>query len=268
MAVTQPAVEPASPAVAMAARPSPAADAVKKLFAPGSYEELALDGMRRTIAQRLQEAKQTIPHFYLRMDVELDAVIALRRELNAAAPRNGAGQPSYQLSLNDFVVRAWAVALQRVPGANAVWAGDSILRLRQADVGVAVAVENGLYTPVVRAAESKTLSVISAEIKALAEKARQGRLRTEEYQGGASAVSNLGMHGVKEFAAIINPPHATMLAVGQAGPRVVAKDGVPAVAEAMTVTLSCDHRVVDGALGARLLTVFKELMEQPLGLLV
>lgn len=243
------------------------AEAVKKLFAAGSYEEVSLDGMRSTIAQRLQEAKQTVPHFYVTMDVELDALLALRQQLNAAAPREAGGTAGYKLSINDFVVRALAVALQRVPQANAVWAGDRILRFHQSDVGVAVAVPEGLYTPVVRAAESKTLSAISNEMKALAEKARQRRLRTEEYQGGTSAVSNLGMHGVREFAAIINPPHATMLAVGQAEQRVVAKNGAPIVVQAMTVTLSCDHRVVDGALGARLLAEFKDLMQGPMALL-
>lgn len=264
-----------APAAAVAAAPSaPAsftgasADAVKKLFAPGSYEEVALDGMRATIAQRLQEAKQTVPHFYVTMDVELDALLALRRQLNEAAPQDAAGAASYKLSINDFVVRALAVALQRVPEANAVWAGDRILRFSDSDVGVAVSVEGGLYTPVVRSAQGKTLSGISNELKALADRARQRRLRAEEYQGGTTAVSNLGMHGVKEFAAIINPPHATMLAVGQAEARVVVKDGAPAVVQALTVTLSCDHRVVDGATGARLLAQFKDLMQRPLALLV
>lgn len=243
------------------------AEDVKKLFGAGSYEELPLDGMRATIARRLQEAKQSVPHFYLTVDVELDALLALRQQLNDAAPRDAGGTASYKLSVNDFVVRALAVSLQQVPQANAVWAADRILRFRQSDVGVAIAVEDGLFTPVIRAAEGKTLSGISNEIKALAEKARQRRLRTEEYQGGSTAVSNLGMHGVKEFAAIINPPQSTMLAVGQAEQRVVVKNGAAAVVQAMTVTLSCDHRVVDGALGARLLAEFKDLMQRPMALL-
>lgn len=261
---------PALSALAPAPLPlaSASAEAVKQLFPANPWEEVTLDGMRSTIAQRLQAAKQTVPHFYLRMDVELDAVLALRRELNAGAPRGDDGAPRYKLTLNDFVVRALALALQRVPQANAVWAGDRILRFQRSDVGVAVAVDDGLYTPVLRGAESKTLSAISNEMKALAEKARQRRLRSEEYQGGTTAVSNLGMHGVQEFAAIINPPHATMLAVGEAGERIVARSGAPVVVQAMTVTLSCDHRVVDGALGARLLKEFKALLQQPMNLLV
>lgn len=266
--VGAPAASPAAAPRAQESFAATSAEAVKKLFDAGSYEELPLDGMRTTIARRLQEAKQTVPHFYLTVDVELDALLALRQQLNDAAPRDAGGTASYKLSVNDFIVRALAVALQRVPQANAVWAADRILQFHQSDVGVAVAVEDGLYTPVVRAAESKTLSGISNELKALAARARQRRLRTEENQGGSTAVSNLGMHGVKEFAAIINPPQATMLAVGQAEQRVVAKNGAPAVVQAMTVTLSCDHRVVDGALGARLLAEFKDLMQRPMALLV
>ena len=264
--VGAPASPPAAAPRAQESSAATSAEDVKKLFGAGSYEEVPLDGMRATIARRLQEAKQSVPHFYLTVDVELDALLALRQQLNDAAPRDAGGTASYKLSVNDFVVRALAVSLQRVPQANAVWAADRILRFRQSDVGVAIAVEDGLYTPVVRAAEGKTLSGISNEIKALAEKARQRRLRTEEYQGGSTAVSNLGMHGVKEFAAIINPPQATMLAVGQAEQRVVAKNGAAAVVQAMTVTLSCDHRVVDGALGARLLAEFKDLMQRPMAL--
>lgn len=263
-----PASAPAAAPRAQESFAATTAEAVKQLFAAGSYEEVPLDGMRTTIARRLQEAKQTVPHFYLTVDVELDALLALRQQLNDAAPRDSGGTASYKLSVNDFVVKALAVSLQRVPRANAVWAADRILQFHQSDVGVAVAVEDGLYTPVVRAADSKTLSGISNELKALAAKARQRRLRTEEYQGGSTAVSNLGMHGVKEFAAIINPPQATMLAVGQAEQRVVAKNGAPAVVQAMTVTLSCDHRVVDGALGAMLLAEFKDLMQRPMALLV
>jgi pyruvate dehydrogenase E2 component (dihydrolipoamide acetyltransferase) len=264
--------EPAAMAQAVAAASAALADgdaaAVQQLFAPGSYEAEPVDGMRRTIALRLQEAKRTIPHFYLRGQVRVDAVLRLREQLNAAAPSDADGHPQYRLTLNDFVIRALGLALQRVPLANAAWAGEHILRLRTSDVGVAIAIPGGLYTPVIRSVETKTVSAISNEVRALTQRARQRRLRSEECQGGTSAVSNLGMYGVQEFAAIVNPPHATMLAVGRAEPCVVAQDGAPAVVQAMHVTLSCDHRVVDGALGAELLQAFTELMQQPLNLLV
>jgi pyruvate dehydrogenase E2 component (dihydrolipoamide acetyltransferase) len=243
------------------------ADQVKAMFEPGSFEEVQLDGMRKTIAKRLLESKQTIPHFYLTVDVELDAALALRAQLNAAAPAKD-GKPAYKLSVNDFVIKALAMALQRVPNANAVWAEDRILKLKHSDVGVAVAIEGGLFTPVIRKAETKTLSAISAEMKDLAGRARVKKLKPEEYTGGTTAVSNLGMFGIREFAAVINPPHATILAVGAGEKRVVVKNDAPAVVQAMTVTLSCDHRVVDGALGAELLAAFKELIENPMGMLV
>ena len=243
-------------------------DQVKGLFEPGSYEEVALDGMRKTIAKRLVESKQTVPHFYLSIDVELDALLALRNQINASAPKNGEGKPAYKLSVNDFVIKALALALQQVPNANAVFAEDRILKFRHSDVGVAVAIEGGLFTPVIRKAETKTLSVISAEMKDLAARARTRKLKPEEYTGGTTAVSNLGMFGIKHFSAVINPPHATILAVGGGEARVVAKDGAPAVVQAMTVTLSVDHRVVDGALGAELLAAFKGLIENPMGMLV
>jgi pyruvate dehydrogenase E2 component (dihydrolipoamide acetyltransferase) len=237
---------------------------VRALYAPGSYEEVALDNMRTTIAARLVEAKQAIPHFYLTADVGTDALIRLREDANAAAPQATDGTPAYKLSLNDIVVKAWAAALQRVPAANAVWAGDRILRLAHSDVGVAVAVEGGLFTPIVRHAETKTLSAISAEIKDLSARARARRLKPQEYQGGSSVVSNLGMYGIREFAAIINPPHATVLAVGAARRQPVEKpDGSVAFVGQMTVTLSCDHRVVDGALGAALLAAFRGFIENP-----
>ncbi|WP_372423222.1 pyruvate dehydrogenase complex dihydrolipoamide acetyltransferase [Salinarimonas chemoclinalis] len=242
-------------------------DQVKAMFETGSYEEVQLDGMRKTIAKRLLESKQTIPHFYLTIDVALDATLALRGQLNAAAPAKD-GKPAYKLSVNDFVIKALAMALQRVPNANAVWAEDRILKLKHSDVGVAVAIEGGLFTPVIRKAETKTLSAISAEMKDLAGRARNKRLKPEEYTGGTTAVSNLGMFGIREFAAVINPPHATILAVGAGEKRVVVKDDAPAVVQAMTVTLSCDHRVVDGALGAELLAAFKGLIENPMGMLV
>jgi pyruvate dehydrogenase E2 component (dihydrolipoamide acetyltransferase) len=242
----------------------PTAQQVKALYEPGSYEEVVLDNMRATIAARLVEAKQAIPHFYLTADLATDALIRLREDINAAAPRAKDGTPAFRLSLNDIVVKAWAAALQRVPAANAVWAGDRILRLVHSDIGVAVAIDGGLYTPVVRSAETKTLTAISAEIRDFTARARARRLKPQEYQGGSSVVSNLGMHGIREFAAIINPPHATVLAVGAARRQPVERpDGAVAFAGQMTVTLSCDHRVVDGALGAELLAAFRAFIEHP-----
>jgi pyruvate dehydrogenase E2 component (dihydrolipoamide acetyltransferase) len=268
--------KPAAAAAAPAAKPAPApslaasasADQVKAMFEAGTYEEIPLDGMRKTIAKRLVESKQTVPHFYLALDCELDALMAMREQINAAASKGSDGKPTYKLSVNDFVIKALAIALQRVPAANAVWADDRILRFRHSDVGVAVAIEGGLFTPVIRKAEQKTLTVISAEMKDLAARARNRRLKPEEYQGGTTAVSNLGMYGIKDFQAVINPPHGTILAVGAGEQRVVVKGGQPAVVQAMTVTLSCDHRVVDGALGAELLAAFKQLVENPMAMLV
>ena len=225
------------------------------------FERVPLDAMRRTIARRLVEAKQTVPHFYLTADVDISRLLTLREEANAVLPS--------KLSINDFVIKAFALALQRVPAANAVWGEDAILRFRHSDVGVAVAIEGGLFTPVIRNAETKSLSTISAEMKDLAARARERKLLPHEYQGGAASVSNLGMYGVREFAAIINPPQSTMLAVG-AGQRrpVEAPNGSIAFTTLMTVTLSCDHRVVDGALGAQLLAAFKAVMENPITLFV
>ena len=274
---TKPAPAPAagSPAPAPAAKPaapqlaqSMGADQVKAMFEVGTYEEVPLDGMRKTIAKRLVESKQTVPHFYLSLDCELDALMALREQINAAAGKDKDGKPAYKLSVNDFVIKALAIALQRVPAANSVWAEDRILKMKHSDVGVAVAIEGGLFTPVVRKAEQKTLTAISAEVKDMAGRARTRRLKPEEYQGGSTAVSNLGMFGIKNFQAVINPPQGTILAVGAGENRVVVKNGAPAVVQAMTVTLSCDHRVVDGALGAELLAAFKQLIESPMGMLV
>jgi pyruvate dehydrogenase E2 component (dihydrolipoamide acetyltransferase) len=268
------AAAPASTA-APAARPpatqlatGASADQVKAMFEPGSYEEIPLDGMRKTIAKRLVESKQTVPHFYLSLDCELDSLMALREQINAAASKDKDGKPAYKLSVNDFVIKALAVALQRVPNANAVWAEDRILKMRHSDVGVAVAIEGGLFTPVIRKAETKTLTAISAEVKDMAGRARNRRLKPEEYTGGSTAVSNLGMFGIKDFQAVINPPHGSILAVGAGEQRVVVRNNQPAVVQAMTVTLSCDHRVVDGALGAELLSAFKKLIENPMGMLV
>jgi pyruvate dehydrogenase E2 component (dihydrolipoamide acetyltransferase) len=242
---------------------------VKALFEGVAYEEVPLDSMRRTIATRLIEAKQTIPHFYLTSDIEIGRLTAMREEANAAAPKSAGGEPTFKLSLNDFIVKAWAAALMRVPAANAVWAEDRILRFAHADIGVAVALEGGLITPVLRNADSKSLSALSAEMRDLAARARDKKLKPNEYQGGTSALSNLGMHGVREFSAIINPPHATILAVGAARRALIetADGGVKFVSQ-MTVTLSCDHRVVDGALGAKLLAAFKSLIENPVTFLV
>lgn len=238
---------------------------VKALYQGIGYEEVPLDGMRTTIARRLTEAKQTVPHFYLTADVEIGKLMALREEANAGAPAGANGEPSFRLSLNDFIVKAWASALIRVPKANAVWAQDSILRFSRADIGIAVALDDGLITPVLRGVDTKSVSAVSAEIRDLAGRARERKLRPDEYQGGASAISNLGMFGVREFSAIINPPQATILAVGAARRAPIeAADGSVKFVSQMTVTLSCDHRVVDGALGAELLSAFKGFVETPL----
>src|SRR5262249_25425812 len=242
---------------------------VRTLYHDRPFEEIALDGMRATIATRLVQAKQTIPHFYLTADVEIGRLLALREEVNNAAPKDKAGAPVLKISINDFIIKAWAAALQRIPAANAVWAEDRMLRLQHSDVAVAVALDGGLITPVIRDAERKTVSVISAEMRDLAARAREKKLRPNEYQGGSSAISNLGMYGVREFAAIINPPQATILAVGASRRQAVEKlDGGVAFASMMTVTLSCDHRVVDGALGAELLAAFRGFVEQPVTMLV
>jgi pyruvate dehydrogenase E2 component (dihydrolipoamide acetyltransferase) len=236
--------------------------AVGAAYDQRTYEEVPLDAMRTTIARRLVEAKQTIPHFYLTTEVEIGRLLALRKEVNAAA--EGPDGPAYRVSLNDFIIKAWAGALMRVPAANAVWAGDRILRFRVADIGVAVAIDGGLITPVVRNAESKTVTGISWEMKDLAERARSKKLKPAEYSGGSSSISNLGMFGVREFAAIVNPPQSTILAVGagRRAPRETASGRVE-FHDVMTVTLSCDHRVVDGAVGAQLLAVFKSIIEHP-----
>jgi pyruvate dehydrogenase E2 component (dihydrolipoamide acetyltransferase) len=246
-----------------------AAEKIKALYRDVPFEEVPLDGMRKTIAARLTQAVQTVPHFYLTADVEIGRLLALREEVNAAAPKDQDGQPAFKLSLNDLFIKAWAAALQRVPAANAVWAEDRILRFRHSDVGVAVAIDGGLITPVMRRADTKSLSAISNEMKEMAARARQRKLMPDEYQGGSTAISNLGMYGVREFSAIINPPHGTILAVG-AGRRLAVEkaDGSAGFASIMTVTLSCDHRVVDGALGAELLTAFKAIVESPARILI
>ena len=257
----------AAPGVALATGPS--AEEVKAIYRDVPFQEMPLDGMRRIIATRLVQAKQTIPHFYLTADVEIGRLITLREEANAAAPKDDDGKPAFKLSLNDLIIKAWAAALQRVPAANAVWAQDRILRLQHCDIAVAVALEGGLITPVIRRAEMKALSAISNEMKDMAARARARKLKPDEYQGGSSTISNLGMHGVREFSAIINPPQATVLAVGAARRQAVEKeDGGVTFASVLSVTLSCDHRVVDGALGAELLAAFKSFIEQPVTMLV
>ncbi|TGS15148.1 pyruvate dehydrogenase complex dihydrolipoamide acetyltransferase [Mesorhizobium sp. M2E.F.Ca.ET.209.01.1.1] len=256
--------------------PSPAPkpmsdDQVLKLFAEGSYELVPHDNMRKTIARRLVEAKSTIPHFYLTLDCELDALLALRTQLNAAAPmrKTEKGEvPAYKLSVNDMVIKAMAMALMAVPDANASWTENAMVKHKHADVGVAVSIPGGLITPIIRHADEKTLSVISNEMKDLASRARSRKLKPEEYQGGTTAVSNLGMFGIKDFAAVINPPHATILAVGAGEERAVVKKGDIKIATVMSVTLSTDHRAVDGALGAELLGAFKRIIENPMGMLV
>ncbi|MEI5680395.1 MULTISPECIES: pyruvate dehydrogenase complex dihydrolipoamide acetyltransferase [unclassified Mesorhizobium] len=256
------------------AAPAPKAmsdDAVLKLFAEGTYELVPHDNMRKVIARRLVEAKTTIPHFYLTLDCELDALLALRAQLNTAAPMRKTEKgdvPAYKLSVNDLIIKAMALALRDVPTANVSWTEQNMVQHKHADVGVAVSIPGGLITPIVRKADEKTLSVISNEMKDLAKRARDRKLKPEEFQGGTTAVSNLGMFGIKDFAAVINPPHATILAIGAGEERPVVKNGEIKIANIMSVTLSTDHRAVDGALGAELLTAFKRHIENPMGMLV
>ena len=258
-----PAAAPAAPAVA----PSMSDAQVMKLFAEGSYDIVPHDNVRKVIARRLVEAKQTIPHFYLTMDTEIDALLQLRADINAAAPVDKDGKPAWKVSVNDMVIKALAMALQRVPDANVTWTEAGMLKHRHSDIGVAVSIPGGLITPVVRNAEAKRLSDISNEMKDLAARARVRKLAPQEYQGGSSAVSNLGMFGVKDFAAVINPPHATILAVGAGEERAVVRKGKIEAATIMSLTLSTDHRAVDGVLGAELLNAVKTLIEKPAGML-
>jgi pyruvate dehydrogenase E2 component (dihydrolipoamide acetyltransferase) len=263
------ATKPAAGAPAAAAAPATgmSKNQVMALYEEGSYEVVPNDGMRKVVAARLTESKQTVPHFYLTLDCKIDALMAAREQINAAAPKTKEGKPSYKLSVNDFVIKAWAIALQRVPAANATWAGDSILYHKRSDVAVAVSVPGGLFTPVVKSCDTKTLREISEEVKDLAGRAKSKKLAPHEYQGGSSSVSNLGMFGIKHFAAVINPPHGTILAVGAGEERVYPENGQIKIGQFMTVTLSCDHRAVDGALGAELLGVFKGLIENPVMML-
>lgn len=262
-----------APAAKTAAAPSSAPtgmsdDAILKLYSDDSYELVPHDGMRKTIAARLTEAKQTIPHFYLTIDCDLDALLALRSQLNAAAPKDSEGKPAYKISVNDMVIKAHALSLRAVPEANVSWSAGGMLKHKHSDIGVAVSIPGGLITPIITRAEEKSLSTISSEMKDLAKRARDRKLQPQEYQGGTSAVSNLGMFGVKDFAAIVNPPHGSILAVGAGTQQAVIKDGAVAAATIMSVTLSTDHRAVDGALGAELMLAFKGFIENPMSMLV
>jgi pyruvate dehydrogenase E2 component (dihydrolipoamide acetyltransferase) len=260
-----PAVAPGgTPAVA----PAMSDKQVLALFEPGSYEIVPHDGMRRTIAQRLTTAAQTIPHFYLTMDCDVGKLLAAREEINAAAPKDKEKKPLYKLSVNDFVIKAMAVALQRIPDCNVSWTESGMVKHKHSDIGVAVAMPGGLITPIIRAAETKSLSTISGQMKDFAARARARKLKPDEYQGGTTAISNLGMYGIRDFTAVINPPHATILAVGTSEERAVVRQGKVEAAQIMSVTLSCDHRAIDGALGAELIGAFKMLIENPVMMMV
>jgi pyruvate dehydrogenase E2 component (dihydrolipoamide acetyltransferase) len=258
----------AVPGAAVVPAQAPSDDKIRALYQPGSYEVVPHDNMRRIIAQRLVLAKQTIPHFYLTVSCTIDRLLAAREDINSTAPKGEDGKPKWKLSVNDFVIKAMAMALVKVPDANVTWTESGMLKHKRVDIGVAVSIPGGLITPVVRTAESKTLTTISAEMKDLAARARARRLKPEEYQGGATAISNLGMYGIEEFAAVINPPHATILAVGAGEERAVVKAGKLAIATQMRLTLSTDHRAVDGALGAELIGAIKHYIESPTAMLV
>jgi pyruvate dehydrogenase E2 component (dihydrolipoamide acetyltransferase) len=260
-----------APAAAEAAAPAGhgmSDQQIRALYPEGSYEIVPHDSMRRIIAQRLVQSNLTVPHFYLTVDCDIGKLLAAREEINSTAPQDKDGKPLWKLSVNDFVIKALALALQRVPDANATWTESGMLKHKHSDVGVAVAIKGGLIAPLVRNAETKSLSGISNEMKELAARARARKLKPEEYQGGASAVSNLGMFDIKDFTAVINPPQATILAVGTGKKRPVERSGKIEIATIMTVTLTCDHRVVDGVLGAQLISAFKALIEQPVTLAV
>jgi pyruvate dehydrogenase E2 component (dihydrolipoamide acetyltransferase) len=260
------AATPAPAAVPPPAGPSEAQ--VRALFKEGDYDVVPHDGMRKTIAQRLTASARDIPHFYLTSDCDIGRLVAAREEINAAAPKDKDGKPAYKLSVNDFVIKALALALQRVPDANVTWTEGAMLRHKVSDISVAVSIPSGLITPVIRNAHVKSVSAISAEMKDLAARARARKLKPEEYQGGTSSVSNLGMYGIKDFTAVINPPQSTILAVGAGEERAVVRDGKIEIATVMSVTLSCDHRAVDGALGAELVAAFRRLIENPVMMVV
>jgi len=265
-ALRAPLPSPAAPGIAPVQAPSD--DKIRALFEPGSYDVVPHDNIRKIIAQRLVLAKQTIPHFYLTISCTIDKLLSAREDINVTAPKGPDGKPTWKLSVNDFVIKALALALIKVPEANVTWTETGMLKHKHADIGIAVAIPGGLITPVVRKAETKSLIAISAEMKDYAARARARKLKPEEYQGGSSAISNLGMYGIEEFAAVINPPHATILAIGAGIERAVVRDGKIAVATQMKVTLSSDHRAVDGALGAELMGAFKIYIESPTAMLV
>jgi pyruvate dehydrogenase E2 component (dihydrolipoamide acetyltransferase) len=258
----------AAPAGAPSIAPSMSDKQVRALFEDGSYEVIPHDGMRRTIAQRLTASVQTVPHFYLTIDCDIGKLLEAREQINGAAPKDKEKKPLYKLSVNDFVIKALAVALQRIPNCNVSWTDGGMLKHKHSDVGVAVAMPGGLITPIIRKAETKPLSAISSEMKDFAARARARKLKPEEYQGGTTAVSNLGMYGINHFTAVINPPHATILAVGTSEERAGVRHGKIDVAHMMSVTLSCDHRAIDGALGAELIGAFKMLIENPVMMMV
>jgi pyruvate dehydrogenase E2 component (dihydrolipoamide acetyltransferase) len=258
----------AAPAGAPSIAPSMSDKQVRALFEDGSYEVIPHDGMRRTIAQRLTASVQTVPHFYLTIDCDIGKLLEAREQINGAAPKDKEKKPLYKLSVNDFVIKALAVALQRIPNCNVSWTDGGMLKHKHSDVGVAVAMPGGLITPIIRKAETKPLSAISSEMKDFAARARARKLKPEEYQGGTTAVSNLGMYGINHFTAVINPPHATILAVGTSEERAVVRNGKIEIAHMMSVTLSCDHRAIDGALGAELIGAFKMLIENPVMMMV
>jgi pyruvate dehydrogenase E2 component (dihydrolipoamide acetyltransferase) len=258
----------AAPAGGPTLAPSMSDQQVRALFEEGSYDVVPHDGMRRTIAQRLTASVQTIPHFYLTIDCDIGKLLTAREEINKQAPTDKDKKPLYKLSVNDFVIKAMAVALQKIPNCNVSWTDGGMLKHKHSDVGVAVAMPGGLITPIIRKAETKTLSAISGEMKDFAARARARKLKPEEYQGGTTAVSNLGMYGINHFTAVINPPHATILAVGTSEERPVVRGGKIEIAHMMSVTLSCDHRAIDGALGAELIGAFKGLIENPVLMMV
>jgi pyruvate dehydrogenase E2 component (dihydrolipoamide acetyltransferase) len=258
----------AAPGAAPAIAPAMSDKQILSLFEEGSYEIVPHDGMRRTIAQRLTAATQSVPTFYLTIDCDIGRLLDAREQINTAAPKDKEKKPLYKLSVNDFVIKALAVALQQVPDCNVSWTEGGMVKHKHSDIGVAVAMPGGLITPIIRNAESKSLSQISNEMKDLAARARTRKLKPQEYQGGTSSVSNLGMFGISHFTAVINPPQSTILAVGASEERAVVRNGKVEAAHIMSATLSCDHRAIDGALGAELIGAFRRLVENPVMMMV